>query len=317
MNLQESTDFGGLRHYENHAGFATESQGVTALAPIEDRSAIIAACDALRMLQRQRQFCITSQSRCDRSCESFIARVIGYNPDADEKSRKAVFKQASDIRKSVEKGDGGGGLISGDNHHRVALSAVTPIILNSAIARKAWDALRENTEKEMRKIAKTLPAYGWVASVRGFGDLGFAIIIGETGDLANYATKERVWKRLGLAVIEGQKQGRRSNAEEAAKHGYSPKRRAEVWTIVDSLFRAVWRGAKEVDGLTVPAHALSVYGTVYARRKAYTVVRTTGPTDWTPAHRENDARRLLGKSLVEDLWRVWNGKEALSHDAPP
>ncbi len=313
MNLQEYTDFGGLHNVDNQRQDATESQSVTALASIEDRSAIIAACDALRMLQRQRQFCITSQSRCDRSCESFIARVIGYNPEADEKSRKAVFKQASDMRKQVEKGDSGEGHVGPENQRATALSAVTPIILNSAIARKAWDALRENTEKEMRKIAKTLPAYGWVSSVRGFGDLGFAIIIGETGDLANYSTKERVWKRLGLAVIEGQKQGRRSNAEEAAKHGYSPKRRAEIWTICDSMFRAQRRGAKEVDGVEVPAHSLGVYGDVYARRKAYTAVRETGPTDWTPAHRENDARRLMGKALIEDLYRVWNGKQALEH----
>ncbi len=314
MNLQEHTDFGGLTTDVNHCAGAAESQDSNVLVPIEDRSAIIAACDALRMLQRQRQFCITSQSRCDRSCESFIARVIGYNPEADEKSRKAVFKSASDMRKRVEKGDSGEGHPHAGNHYGDALSAVTPIILNSAIARKAWDALRENTEKEMRKIVKALPAYGWVSSVRGFGDLGFAIIIGETGDLANYATKERVWKRLGLAVMEGQKQGRRSNAEEAAKHGYSPKRRAEIWTIGDSMFRAQRRGAKEVDGVEVPAHSLGIYGDVYARRKAYTLVRETGPTDWTPAHRENDARRLMMKSLVEDLWRVWNGKEALSHE---
>ena len=39
----------------------------------------------LRDAQRLRQFCITSQSRCDRSCEAFIARYIGFSVDADER----------------------------------------------------------------------------------------------------------------------------------------------------------------------------------------------------------------------------------------
>lgn len=303
-----NSSFDGRIANENHCAFAIEgsaSNGASTLHASQNKW-LAEQCERLRYLQRQRQFCITSQSRCDRSCESFIARMIGYDPEADEKSRKEVFKQASNFRKKVEKGEVGKGQALDKNQLSRALSDCIPIVMNSAIARQAWDGLRASTEKDMRKIAQSLPAYAWVKDVRGFGDLGFAIIIGETGDLANYATKERVWKRLGLAVIEGQRQGRRTNAEEAAKHGYSPKRRAEIWTVTDSLFRAQWRGAKE----DAPAHALGLYGTAYARRKA----ATEGRPDWTPAHRDNDARRIMCKFLVENLWRVWNRKEALRLD---
>lgn len=264
--------------------------------------ALASTLDRLRALQRQRQFCITSQSRCDRSCEAFIARVIGYSADADEKTRKETFARASAFRKEVEKTQGGEGHLQADGHTPNALSACVPIVINSAIARGAWDSLRDQAEKDMRKLARTLPGYEWVQSVKGFGDLGFAIIIAETGDLAGYATKERVWKRLGLAVIEGIRQQRRSGAEEAAAHGYSPKRRSEVWTIADSMFRKQWRGAKD----DAPAGPLGVYGEVYAARKAHTVTR-----EWTPKHRDNDARRVMTKRLIEDLWRVWNGKPPL------
>ena len=289
-------DIEGHSGHGDHASVAFDGEALTGLAPTYDR---------LRALQRQRQFCITSQSRIDRACESFIARVIGFDVGAEEKARKEVFKRASDFRKEVEKA-GGGGQSRHDDPEAVALSACIPIALNSAIARAAWDGLRDQAEKEMRRLAKTLPAYPWVQSVRGFGDLGFAIVCGETGDLTTYATKERVWKRLGLAVIDGVRQQRRSNAEEAAAHGYSPKRRAEVWTVADSMFRAQWRGVRE----DAPAHALGPYGEVYARRKAQTSASES--RGWTPKHIDNDARRIMTKRLIEDLWRVSNGKPPLA-----
>ena len=197
----------------------------------------------------------------------------------------------------------GGGHRIHDGQFRAALAACTPIILNSATSRDTWDKHRNRTEKAMRKLARSLPAWEWVEGIAGFGDLGLGIIVGETGDLFGYATKERVWKRLGLAVIKGERQQRKSGAEAAAAHGYSPSRRAEIWTIADSLFRHQWHSAKE----DAPAGPSGPYGAVYGRRKAHTVTR-----EWTPKHQDNDARRVMTKSLVEDLWRVWNGKPALA-----
>ena len=248
----------------------------------------------LAELQAQRTFCIKSQSRCDRSTEAMIARVLGYRPDADEKDRKAVWKQASAVRKAVEGGDG---QIRTDDQCTRALSACSPLILLSAQSRAAWDAHRQQVEKRMRKIARQLPVWSWVEPIKGFGDLGLAIILAETGDLSNYATKERVWKRLGLAVIEGERQQRKAGAEAAAAHGYNPRRRAEIWTLCsDSMFRHQWRGEK--DG--VPAGPAGPYGEVYARRKAHTETR-----EWTPGHRHNDARRVMTKALIENLWKAW------------
>lgn len=267
---------------------------------------------ALVELQRQRVFCIKSQSRCDRSAEAFVARYLGYRTDLPEKERKAIFNRAAAMRKQVEKGgvtsvedqrsrapeaDGEGQhLVANQTAH--ALSACAPIILNSATARHAWDVHRTQVEKRMRQLARTLPVYEWVNSIAGFGDLGLAIIVGEVGDIGTYATKERLWKRCGLAVIEGERQQRRSDPEEAKAHGYNPRRRAEIWTLADSMFRHQWRGEK--DG--VAPHAIGPYGEIYARRKAHTETR-----EWTMGRRDNDARRVMTKVLLEDLWRVWRG----------
>ncbi len=282
------------------------------IEPYETPVALLPVIADIVELQKQRVFCIKSQSRSDRSCESFIARSLGYRSDLPEKERKAIFARAASMRRAVEKGrhewheshrvtaldaDGDGQLVP-DNHTSSATSVCTPIILNSAMARKAWDNHRAQVEKQMIRLARTLPVHEWQTNVAGFGDLGLAIIVGEAGDIGSYATKERVWKRLGLAVIEGERQQRKSNAEQAAAHGYNPRRRAEIWTISDSMFKHQWRGAKEEN----PAHAVGPYGNVYAKRKTHTETR-----EWTDGHRDNDARRVMLKALVEDVWRVWRG----------
>nr|WP_314074606.1 hypothetical protein [uncultured Roseococcus sp.] len=254
-----------------------------------------AIIDALISYQRQRQFCIISQSRIDRSCESLLARVLGFTAEMEATQRKAVYAKAAAFRRAIEKGEPGAS---------PELAPYSPLIQQSAASRAAWDILRRNTEKEMQAIARRLPAWTWASGVLGLSAVGLASIIGETGDLANYATKERVWKRLGLAVIDGISQQRRSGAEQAALHGFNPKRRAVVWNIGDVMLRAQWRGARD----DAPAHPIGPYGAVYGRRKAHTVNRE----GWTPKHRDNDARRVMTKALIEDLWRVWHGMVPLA-----
>jgi hypothetical protein len=278
----------------------------------------------LRQLQRTRQFCITSQSRCNRSCEAFIARYLGFDVNAEEDARKAVFKRAQALRESVERGDGENQHPRGDDQVVHVLSVVTPIVLANKAARATWDALRTDVEDKMRDLARSLPVWAWVKQVRGFGELGLAVVIGETGNLSNYATQARVWKRLGLAVIDGARQGNPgTNASKEAwiAHGYSPKRRAEMWAFFsDAMFRHQWRGPKrdpktkevllDEHGQPVEAaHAIGPYGAVYGRRREITAERE----GWTDARRQADARRIMTKAVIADLWRQWRALDA--HDA--
>lgn len=253
--------------------------------------------DEIVLLQRRRRFCIKSQSRNDRSCEAFIARFLGYSTDMDEKQGKEVWKQAMAVRKAVEAGRTPKGLGA------AALDAVTPIVLGSAASRAVWDAHREQTEKRMRDLARKLPAWSFVDGVKGFGALGLAIVVGEAGDIGAYPKKGHLWKRLGLAVIDGERQRRKTGAEAAAAHGYNPQRRAEMWTLADSLFKHQWAGAKD-DGTA--AHAKGPYGEVYARRKA----STEGREGWTDAHRDADARRIMMKQMLKHLRQHWRAAVA-------
>lgn len=295
----ERTDAGARRQAPE--GASTIGADEASASAVHSALAEQTAPDLVR-LQRQRQFCIVSQQRIDRACESYLARELGYRGDLPEAERKAIFATAFELRREVEAA--GRSQMEGADRSPPAPAPCIPIVLNSADARACWDTLRANTEREMQRHAKGLPVWTWAASVKGLSAQGLACIIGETGDLSNYETKERVWKRLGLAVIDGIAQQRRSKMEEAAAHGFSPKRRATVWAIADVLLQAQWRG--ERDGK--PAHPIGPYGAVYGRRKAHTVNRE----GWTPKHRDNDARRVMSKALIEDLWRVWNGKEPLA-----
>jgi hypothetical protein len=249
------------------------------------------ACENLIERQRHRIFCIRQQQRCDRSIEALLARSSGYHTSLVPAERKALFSAAAKLRREIE-----GGKID----QFPANSDLPRLVIASAASRATWDQLRGDVEKRMIKLARALPAISFVHAVRGFGELGLAVIVGEAGDLGNYANPAKLWKRLGLAVFDGHRQG--SPGEGATKddwirHGYNRQRRAEVWVFCsDVLFRAQWRGAKD----DAPAHPIGPYGEAYAERKAWVLAR-----GWTPAHADADARRYMTKRLLRDLWRAW------------
>lgn len=322
-----STPSGGhdLDGYRNTS--AAVDGGAAAPADTIGTAPLHPSIPALIAMQRQRTFAIKSQQRIDRACESFIASSLGFGVGMEPAKRKEIYARAAKIRRSVEKG----AVVDADaveqpppskrstkaihqsdtnvTDDNAVANACSPIILASLMARSAWDAMRTGAEKEMRRLAETLPVWKWSVGVKGFGALGVAIIAAEAsgprGDVGSYATKERLWKRLGLAVIEGSRQRRVTDATAAEQHGYNPRRRSEIWTIADSMFRHQWAGANEEAGTA--AHPAGPYGAVYMRRKSHTEGR-----EWTGGRRENDARRVMTKALIEDYWRVWRGMDPLA-----
>jgi len=269
--------------------------------------------------QRVRRFCIKAQSRLDRSLEALIAsQYLGYHSpkektkpmDEERKAGKKIFARAQQIRKLLEKEPDKQAVVAAEV--AAAYGVLGPLVQTNAKGREVWDKLRLGHEETMRQLARRLPAAVWVRGIKGFGDLGFAIIIGEAGDLSNYATVARLWKRLGLAVIDGWRQGgppEGATAEVWIQHSYNPRRRAEVWSLADSLFKHQWVGDKDEDGknpaetgkpVAIEAHAVGPYGEYYGRKKAEYIMR-----EWTPKHADNAARRYMTKCLIRDLWSAW------------
>jgi len=154
--------------------------------------------------------------------------------------------------------------------------------------RDAIEAQRKECQKELLKLVKPLPVMAWVAGVKGLGLPSVAAIIGEAGDLSNYANPGKLWKRMGLAVIDGKGQGKRSNAEEALRHGYSPARRSEMHVVGDCLVRAG-----------------GPYAGMYRERKSYEAEKEGITKMW--AHKR--ALRYIEKRLLRSMWSAWRGAE--------
>jgi len=261
--------------------------------------AIPAIIASLVALQQRRKFCIKAQGQITRQVEGLIASSIGFRIDADDEDRKKVFAQAKKIRLEIERD--GECRSNRETQWSAALAALAPMILIAAATRKPWDDMRKAAEKEMEGLAAKLPVAVWAKEVRGFGPLSLALLLAEAGrSLDEYATVSKLWKRLGLAVISGERQRRKTNKAAAEQHGYSPRRRAEVY-VVGSV------------GLFMGQKAGMRYRSVYDHRKAATAPRIAetadlpygDPLKWTPRRCDNDARRVMTKALVRDLWIEW------------
>ena len=271
--------------------------------------------------------------------EQALKALEALDDDAPARERSALERKVKEAQAAQEK-------IKLSGVDELEMIDSKSVIQAEMPSRRAYTELLKITEKEMTVLAKKLPIYMWSEGVRGLGPLGIATIIGETGDLTKdpttegvmgYATHERVWKRLGLAVINGRRQGDPgpgATSELWIEHGYRKIRRSQCWKINDSLIRAQWRGAKEDDdtGEITDGYALGPYGELYARQKieehrrndsgeyaeqaAKIVSETRGrrkvphPENvagrLTKKHLDNKARRIVEKQLIEDIWREWN-----------
>lgn len=157
------------------------------------------------------------------------------------------------------------------------------------LIRAHTEEIRKACQKELIAQVKPLPIMAWATGVKGLGIASVAAIIGEAGDIGGYANPGKLWKRMGLAVIDGKAQGKRSNAEEALRHGYSPQRRSEMHVVGDCLVRAG-----------------GPYADLYRARKAVEMEREGVTKMW--AHKR--ALRYIEKRLLRELWQVWRGAAA-------
>lgn len=132
--------------------------------------------------------------------------------------------------------------------------------------------------KELEKLAKATPY--WPLIPRGFGPLGLAGLIGEAGDPWGYHNPSALWKRMGLAVIDGKRQRKVADAEEAIRQGYTPRRRAWAYMTGDNMIRAK-----------------SPVCEVYRERKEKKIVE-----GWSKLHAHRDAKMFMVKRVLRDLW---------------
>jgi hypothetical protein len=240
---------------------------------------------------------IRAVNRLDNAAAAMIRRELGWRYDTPETERAKLNKRAKAILTALYDGKP-----VADTDQSIA-DDVALEVEHFRLARTPLVEFRASTEKTMRALAHQLTVWTWVESVRGFGDLALAVIIGEAGDLAGYADVDRLWKRFGLTPYQGHaastwrlKGG--LSADEWAAFGYRPSRNAESYAVLgDPLFRQ-----QSVIG--------GSYRGVYDREKARFLALGK-----TKGHAHAHGLRCMRKAALDDLWRVWQGKPPKKRDA--
>ena len=216
---------------------------------------------------RQRQDMVRAQQKLTLQAKSICRRFTEGDKTAAEKLYQAVTR--------------------GTDHPlaHMASIAVMPLI---AAQRPLIDT-RSAYEKQLGKLGKRLPIAHMADQIKGVNYNTLATIVGEVGDMSAYEKGVAgIWKRAGLAVIDGERQ-RKKAGDAALIHGYSPSRHAVFWNVGGALLKA--QGKDENAG---------PYRMIYDERKAYERPRVE-----SDGHAHNRAMRFMVKRLLKDLWQSW------------
>lgn len=286
------------------------------------------ACKRLVWLQVLRRAVMKQQRRTNSQLKSLVLHMMGYRPpptmpkkvgDALVKRADPIIKSLAGVDKIAFKEEAATGLglpptmlhtIDGVSETIDSLSAQDQPILHRLLpiarvlfaARRPIDEARAGYEKEMKAEVVNFPqaVQDHIENTPGLGAPGVAILIGETGTLSGYTTPAKVWKRLGVAVINGERQGLglTGDAVKAKAHGYNKARRAVLFNVGDSLLKTQLR--KDESGTTT---ATGAYGLLYLAEKERQ--KTINP-GLRPIVYHRRAQRKMEKRLLLDLWKAWN-----------
>lgn len=278
--------------------------------------------DALRELYQQRtDLMLASQGMYNR-CRAICIRACGGNRPAGEKAHLLIKRNyAQRARKSSRGRPPAPVVVPLDLHWLVA--HLEPLLC----AEITLEIPRAALEAQLSALAARLPVWGsFGAGVSGFGALSLAKIIGECGDLGNYANPAKLWKRMGLGLVNGERQRRACDPALAREMGYSPRRRAVMFVIGDCLikqqsaYRAVYleRLAFEHQKLVaagfVPASSCAETVENW-RRRALPPIRKIGAKEFDKACHASvqmlhmRAQRFMEKRFLRDLWRAWRNPQ--------
>jgi hypothetical protein len=252
-----------------------------------------ALIDQLAELQVRRKFYIATVNKQTNAVKALVRRGLGWRYDEAEGDREKVNGRAAHIVAAALSGK------SQKPEDEAVFAALAADLAVVSAAIEPCTNARHQIELEMQRIVRKLPIAAWAKGVKGLGELGLAVILAEAGDLSKYPKKGHLWKRLGLAPLDGKAMSTWRmkgglTAEQWSDAGYSPRRRAEIYAVIsEPLFRAN----------TVAA---GPYRAVYDRRRALTA--ETYP-DWTKAHSHMDGLRVMTKILLRDLWSEWRRAE--------
>lgn len=281
----------------------------------EPTDAIQRTCDEIVERHRIRQSLVRARTRLVNQSKAMMRLFTWQDDDFDSDENKEKARARADKLYAV---------VAKDPEH-----ALYPRVAPFIEAQKPLDAAINAVTKEMVAIAKTLPVYAWVKDVKYFGDVSFATIVGECGDMGSYKSVSAVWKRLGLAVIAGNRQGnpgKNATAEDWTLHGYNKQRRSTSYVASEQIIGGMGKYRPLFGEDTEANDDLTYYQKVFVRRVRYEAERLphvdkkTGETvavkcsdkgkESYTKHAARRAHRYTEKRLLRNLYLAWRRAEA-------
>lgn len=257
----------------------------------ENENSVVEQCKKIQGVGRQRAWFLKSRMMLTNRIVAAVAVQKNYDSHDTPKEREKAFADARDVIKKIRKGE-----FDGDDE---ILGYVVPAYM-------AIDQLEKEKcllEKQMVAVVKEMDIAKWVGEEeqRGFGLPMLAVVLAETGDLANYSLPGKVWRRMGCAPFEKdgenwmgstwrkkpKKDKVRLSSEDWEEFGYNPRRRSVSYLIGESLLKA----------------NKGVYRRRYDESKAALKQKHE---DYTDLRCHNHAKLLMTKLLLKNLWMAWN-----------
>lgn len=277
------------------------SSGHVPLAPYRPTEEVTAICDEIRNLHKLRQGMIRAQTKLALQAQAVLRLAFASDDDfATEEGKAKARKRTESLYRTVKD----------DESH-----PLYPSVLPFLMMLKAGDPARLAYEKALVKAAKRLPVYAWVKNVKGLGDISFATIVGECGDIGSYKSVSAVWKRMGVAVMDGRRQGNPgagAAAEDWTAHGYNKQRRSVGYVAREHVIGGMgkWRPVmgEDVDAneaLTPYQRAYACRARVEAEKLGLPVTEADTGKESYKKHVSSRAHRYVEKMLLKHLYIEW------------
>jgi len=236
-------------------------------------------CNTIREAWSQRQDLVNAHGSLARQLKSICRRHCG----GDKVKGTALFKKMRT-----------GGKVD------LAPTLATMVLLQSYIA---IGVQRKSQEKVLCENVAMLPVAKWATSIRGVADIALASLIGEAGNLNDYAGPAKLWKRFGVGLVQDNKgewvrQRKVIDKKLAVAMGYSPKRRSVLWNVGACIIRS----RKGATG--VAADLLAYYES--EKKRAMEKGCKKG-------HAHRRAQKHMEKRLLVLLWREWTGAKPVTN----
>ena len=193
------------------------------------------------------------------------------------------------------------------------------------------DSLESNAKKELNRLLKSGPFYGhWLKDQKGIGPVLAGVLLSEI-DIVRADTPSKIWAYCGIGVFPDGTGQRRRKGEKA---NFNPWLKAKVVEVMADCFlksKSPWadfyynRKTRKENQLEQVCRGCEGRG----KRKSASddgeagavcsnCEGTGGPAPWGTgkAHRNRDAKRIMAKMFLREMWREWRTFEGLEVVAP-